>query len=268
MGFVGRDFHFDVKVLAGYKIEDVKVNIQQRNGETYAKVWSHEVVWPEYRNAKNANVHKHFLVPKDAVEGKYDFIITINDQNGTKLEVKKNFTIIDPLNFPVDPVLYDFGMFVNGEVFRSYRLSGPPLLNPEGLVKNGDVIKIGARFNGVKDNGKMYILLINKKFKHRPESIADIDFAKVIVYDVYEHHNLSGATRLSNTVLGPKPIYPVIRKLPDLVIGSAFDNNIPANAIAGDKAWESGDYYFGVIYQNTTYNIGVFNYLEFKIDIN
>lgn len=42
---------------------------------------------------KNATVHKHFDIPENAVEGKYDFTIIVNDENGTTLEEKRNITI-------------------------------------------------------------------------------------------------------------------------------------------------------------------------------
>ncbi|MBL0735922.1 DUF4625 domain-containing protein [Flavobacterium sp. GN10] len=92
---IGVDFHFNAEVTAADKIENVQVKIVQRSTETYSKVWSHEITWTQYAGAKNANVHKHFDIPEDAVAGKYDFIIIVNDQNGSKLEVKKNLTIIN-----------------------------------------------------------------------------------------------------------------------------------------------------------------------------
>ena len=92
---IGADFHFNAEVTAADKIENVQVKIVQKNTETYSKVWSHEITWTQYAGAKNATVHKHFDIPEDAVAGKYDFIIIVNDQNGSKLEVKKNLTIIN-----------------------------------------------------------------------------------------------------------------------------------------------------------------------------
>lgn len=92
---IGADFHFNAEVTAADKIENVQVKIVQRSTETYSKVWSHEITWTQYAGAKNATVHKHFDIPEDAAEGKYDFIIIVNDQNGSKLEVKKNLTIIN-----------------------------------------------------------------------------------------------------------------------------------------------------------------------------
>jgi hypothetical protein len=94
-GTIGQDFHFNAEVTAADKIENVQIKILQKSTETYPKVWSHEITWTQYTGAKNATVHKHFDIPEDAAEGKYDFIIIVNDQNGTKLEVKKNLTIIN-----------------------------------------------------------------------------------------------------------------------------------------------------------------------------
>jgi len=99
-GVIGKDFHFNAEVLVSGKIENVQVKILPRSGETYSKVWSHEITWDQYRDAKNTTVHKHFYIPTDAVEGKYDFLIIVNDQNGTKLEVKKSLTIYTEANAP------------------------------------------------------------------------------------------------------------------------------------------------------------------------
>lgn len=92
---IGADFHFNAEVTAADKIKNVQVKIVQKSTETYSKTWSHELTWTQYADSKNATVHKHFDIPEDAAEGKYDFIIIVNDQNGSKLEVKKNLTIIN-----------------------------------------------------------------------------------------------------------------------------------------------------------------------------
>ena len=99
-GVIGKDFHFNADVLVWGKIENVQVKILPRSGETYSKVWSHEITWDQYRDAKNTTVHKHFYIPTDAAEGKYDFLVIVNDQNGTKLEVKKSLTIYTEANAP------------------------------------------------------------------------------------------------------------------------------------------------------------------------
>ncbi|RAV28698.1 hypothetical protein DN748_12145 [Sinomicrobium soli] len=57
-----------------------------------------------------------------------------------------------------------------------------------------------------------------------------------------------------------------IRRIPNLVIGSASDNNTPPNPVSGDNAWANGGYYFGVVYTNTTYNMSLFHYIEFTVE--
>ena len=93
MAEIGKDFHFEADVVAGDKIEDIQINIRQITGENYSGPWSFELVWEEYRGLKNTNIHKHFDMPEDAVEGAYDFVITVNDQNGESLVVVRNLTI-------------------------------------------------------------------------------------------------------------------------------------------------------------------------------
>ena len=58
-----------------------------------------------------------------------------------------------------------------------------------------------------------------------------------------------------------------IRKTPPLIIGADHDNNAPQpRAIGGNKAWETGTYYLGVVYKNTTYNMGYFQYIELPLE--
>lgn len=94
IGVVGRDFHFNADIIAGDKIEKIQVKILPRSGESYSKVWRHEITWEQYKDARNAHVHEHFMIPGDAAEGKYDFVVIVNDQNGTILEEKRGITII------------------------------------------------------------------------------------------------------------------------------------------------------------------------------
>ncbi|WEK18530.1 MAG: DUF4625 domain-containing protein [Candidatus Pedobacter colombiensis] len=89
----GRDFHFNADVIASDKIKEVQVKILQKNGEVYARYWKFELVWTEYSGTKNTNVHKHFTIPAEAPEGKYDFYFVVLDENGTKLEIREDLTI-------------------------------------------------------------------------------------------------------------------------------------------------------------------------------
>lgn len=93
-GIVGMDFHFNADVLAGDKIEDVRINIRQKDGQTYTSPWEFEIIWVEYRGSRNAGLHKHFDIPEDAPVGVYDFYFIVDDQNGTTLEIREDFTIV------------------------------------------------------------------------------------------------------------------------------------------------------------------------------
>ncbi|WP_163400814.1 DUF4625 domain-containing protein [Flavobacterium fluviatile] len=248
-GTIGQDFHFNAEVTAGDKIENVQVKIVQRTTETYSKPWSHEITWTQYADAKNATVHKHFDIPEDAAEGKYDFIINVNDQNGTKLEVKKNLTIYKLENIPVNPVASVFTVFINDAfMYRKGKFS-----DANAKYKNNDVFSSQVSLQGIKGDGIMYLLLINKNVKHSPESVDQIDFKKVIVYDVFEHKNIENAGEFSNI---PWDGTQFTRDTPTLKIGAAKDNNSPIQQdLAANKSWVSGDYTFLVLYKNTTYNI-------------
>ena len=98
IGVVGQDFHFEADIVAGKRIDLVKVRIEQRENEAYAGVWRYEVVWEQYRGARNVSIHKHFDIPADAVVGTYDFIIDVIDQKGAKLEEVRAISIYETEN--------------------------------------------------------------------------------------------------------------------------------------------------------------------------
>lgn len=262
IGIVGEDFHLEMDVVAGDRIDVIQVRIEQRAGKTYAKEWRHEITWEQYRGAKNTNVHKHFDIPADAPEGTYDFMIVVSDQNGATLEETRTLTIYRRENLPVDPQLFAFNINKNGNFF--YRNGN---FVDTDVCRGGETVRSQATISGVKDDGIMYMLLINKKLNHRPETIEGIDFSKAIVYDVYEHEGWAEVGDFSNFVFDMETFTPV-RTTPPLVIGAANDNNIPQpNPITGEKVWESGDYLFGVIYKNTTHNISFFHYIDISVQI-
>lgn len=253
---IGQDFHFNAEITAADKIENVQVKIVQKSTETYSKVWSHEITWTQYADTKNATVHKHFDIPEDAAEGKYDFIIIVNDQNGTKLEVKKNLTIYKLENIPVNPVASVFTVFINDSFM--YRKGKFP--DETAKYKNNDIFSSQVTLEGVKGDGIMYLLLINKNAKHNPESVDQIDFSKVIVYDVFEHKNMTDAGQFSNI---PWDGTKFLRETPKLTIGAAKDNNVPvAQDLVANKSWTTGNYTFLVLYKNTTYNINFSQFIE------
>lgn len=253
---IGQDFHFNAEVTAADKIENVQIKIVQKSSENYSKPWSHEITWVQYAGAKNATVHKHFDIPEDAAEGKYDFIITVKDQNGTKLEVKKNLTIFKLENIPVNPVASVFTVFINDAfMYRKGKFS-----DPDAKFKNNDIFGSQVTLEGVKGDGIMYLLLINKNTKHNPESVDQIDFSKVIVYDVFEHKNMAEAGQFSNI---PWDGVQFTRDTPKLTIGAAKDNNSPVQQdLITNKLWATGNYTFLVLYKNTTYNINFSQSIE------
>ena len=274
IGVIGRDFHFNAEILAGDKIDAISLKIQPKVSETYAFDWSLEVVWEEYKGVKNATVHKHFDISESAAEGIYDLIITVEDENGTKLEEVKTITIFLPESLPVDPKLEEFSVSARGDSgFRIlYILSRGGYRDSETLeygdynvfINENETLNPAATISGIKGDGKLYILLINKKHNHRPESINSIDFTKAIVVDVFEHNDLEQTDRWTH-VNYLRPEFPDISKL---LIGASVDNNYPNPIeINSLKAWESGDYYVGVIYENTTYRMSLFHYLEVSINM-
>lgn len=259
IGVIGRDFHFNAEVVAATKIGHVKIRIQPISGETYSKTWSYETSWIGYKDTKNATIHEHLTIPADAAEGKYDFLIIVQDQNGAVLEEKKVINIFFAANLPVDPAVTFLVLTKNDLSF--YNRDGV-FVSGNKLSKN-EKLHASVTISGIKGDGKMYLVLINKKHNHRPEGVAAIDFSKVIVYDLAEHTNKATVGTFSNVIYTPS-----LRKPPYLVIGAVTDNNVPEpNQITGLKAWESGNYYFGIVYTNTTYNMNFSKYIEVSVNL-
>lgn len=257
IGTIGEDFHFNMDVLVDDKIDFIQVELKQNPAEKYEGVWSHNEKWDQYNGMKNTNVHKHFDIPADAKEGKYDFVISIHELNGSVTVENRHIRIFHKENLPVSPDLYALNVMVNDDFYFSgldnYEMPGY-------AFKTNDVIRTIANISSIKDDGKMYLLLINKKLNHKPETVSAIDFNKAIVYGVYEH---KGRAEVGSFVT------PFISDANQLIIGkSTEDFNSPTpNPISGAKAWESGSYYFGVVYTNTTHNMSYFKYIDLTVKL-
>jgi hypothetical protein len=251
IGTIGRDFHFNMDVLAKGKIDYIKVEISQIPSENYSGEWTHEVIWDQYKGLKNSNVHKHFDIPAEAIEGKYNFVISVYDTNGDITVENRHISLYLADNLPVNPEIYTFNVLTDDGI---YYTTDDGYMLPEYSFQQNSNLKAICRLSGVKGDGKMYVLLIKKRLNHKPETVSAIDFTKAVVYDVYEHRNMPEVGEIVST-------------LNNFPIGALTDLNTPQpNSIDGLKAWETGDYYLGVVYTNTTYNISYFNYIDIKIN--
>ncbi|MCV9927870.1 DUF4625 domain-containing protein [Flavobacterium sp. LS1R49] len=257
-GQIGRDFHFNADVTAGGKIADVQLKILPKKGEKYATDWKLELIWNEYIGAKNTTVHKHFNIPNDAPEGKYDFYFIVLDTNGSKLEIKEDLTIVHPANLPTDPVI-GRDMISRNETLI-YHMG--TWVEPELIFKKNDELTAHAQISQIKGDGILYSVLIKKSANYHPESIDNLDFNKVIVISKVEHKDLAPASKITtlqkvNDVWGGEKI----------LIGAPNDANKPnANPITNEKIWESGVYNWVVLYKNTTYNLNVYKSMPITIN--
>ncbi len=253
----GRDFHLNADVVAGDKIKAVEIKILQKAGQTYTSTWKFELAWEQYNGAKNTNVHKHFTIPAEAPEGKYDFYFTVLDENGTRLEIKEDFTIIDAANMPVDPKIGRDIFSRNGTVI--YYMDS--YVEQELIFKKGDEFTAHAQVSEIKGDGILYTVLIKRKANYFPESIDKLDLSKAIVISKVEHKGLPNASKIStlkqvNGVYGGETI----------TIGAEKDGNEPiTNPIIGEKAWESGKYNLVILYKNTTYNMSTYKSIPITI---
>ncbi|EDM35523.1 hypothetical protein PBAL39_07545 [Pedobacter sp. BAL39] len=255
---IGRDFHFNADVVAGDKIRSVQLKVLQKSGETYSNSWKMELDWQEYVGAKNTNVHKHFSIPTDAPEGKYDFYFIVTDENGSVLEIKEELQISDPANMPVDPKIGRDMISRNGDLI--YYMD--TWVEQELVFKKGDELTAHAQISEIAGDGILYSVLIKKTANYHPESVDQLDLSKVIVISKVEHQGLAASSKITtlrriNGVLGGETI----------AIGAEKDANDPvANPITAGKAWGSGQYNWVILYKNTSYNMNVYKSMPITID--
>jgi hypothetical protein len=251
----GRDFHFNAEVTAGVRISAVSVKILPKAGQTYSASWKMELAWEEFKGAKNTTVHKHFTIPAEAPEGTYEFLFTVDDENGTKLELKEDLVIIDAANMPVDPVV-DRDIFLRGEdmIYQMNTYVETPL-----AYKKGDKFTARAQIRQIQGDGVLYTALIKRKLSYFPETVAQLDMTKAIIMSKTEHKGLGPASKVStlkqtNGVWGGD----------DIVIGA--DTDVLGTAITGDKTWESGQYDLVILYYNTTYKVSTHKSIPITIN--
>lgn len=253
----GRDFHFNADVVAGDRIKDVSIKIVQKAGASYSAAWKLELGWPEYKGAKNTNVHKHFLIPAAAPEGKYDFIFTVSDENGTQLEVKETLDVIDPANIPVDPKIGKDKVWRNGSLIYD----NGTYIEKELQFGKGDEIRLHAEVENLQGDGILYSVLVKKSLNYHPESPTNLDLSKVIVVSKIEHANLPAASKITTLKNAALPGSEAI------IVGVEKDNNEPAaNFINGSKSWESGAYNWVLLYQNTSHQVSVYKSIPVTIN--
>jgi hypothetical protein len=266
IGVIGEDFHFEGDILAVDKIDTVEVQFVQKPGQTYSKPWKHEIIWTQYKGLKNTNIHKHFNIPKEAAEGKYDLIVIVHDENGSKLEVKRDLEIYTRTNLPIRPIVS--GLYMHRNWMPFYDSHSDRDNYPTQRFKKGDTLQVQANISFVKGDGKLYLLLIKKSANYNPKTIEEVDLSKSIVYDVFEHKKEANIYDFSNTIFDFNS-YTVVRNMPNLIIGAEKDNNTPeANTISGAKAWQTGDYNLVMIYKNTTANQTLYKSIPLGIDYN
>jgi len=252
---IGRDFHFNADVIAGDKIADVQLKILPKSGEIYTKDWKLEFTWNQYIGAKNTNIHKHFTIPADAPEGKFDFIFIVLDENGTRLEITEELTIIDPANLPADPLIGRDMISRNDDLIYYMET----WTEPELIFKKNDLLTAHAQVSQIMGDGILYSVLIKKNLNYYPENIDNLDLKKVIVISKVEHKDLAPASKIAtlqkiNEVWGGESI----------IIGA--DKDFIGNPTTLDKVWQSGQYNWVILYKNTTHNISVYKSMPITIN--
>ncbi len=250
----GRDFHFNADILAGDKIESVQVKILPKAGQTNSLQWKMEIAWEEFTGLKNANVHKHFTIPVEAPEGKFDFFFIINDVNGSKLELKEDFQIFDAANMPVDPIV-DRDIFSRNDDMVYYM--NTYVENPL-VFKKGDKFTARAQIKQIQGDGILYTALIKRTLSHFPETVEKLDLSKAIIISKVDHKDLGPASKVNTYKL----VNGVVSG-DDIIIGAEKDGL--GSQISGERQWQSGQYNLVILYKNTTFNMSTFKSIPMTI---
>jgi hypothetical protein len=212
------------------------------------------MAWDEFKRLKNANVHKHFTIPVEAPEGKFDFFFIVNDVNGSKLELKEDFQIFDAANMPVDPIV-DRDIFSrNGDmVYYMNTYVENPL-----VFKKGDKFTARAQIKQIQGDGILYTALIRRTLNHFPETVDKLDLTKAIIISKVEHKDLGPASKVNTYKLDNGVI-----SGDDIIIGAEKDGL--GSQITGDRQWQSGQYNLVILYKNTTFNMSTFKSIPITI---
>lgn len=250
----GRDFHLNADVLAGDRIASVQIKILPKDGQRYIAPWKMEISWDEFNGLKNANVHKHFTIPAEAPEGIYDFFFIVQDANGTTLELKADFQIMDAANMPVDPIV-DRDIFSRNENMIYYM--DKYLENPL-VFKRGDKFTARAQIKQIQGDGILYTALIKRKLNYFPETVDKLDLNKAIVISKVEHKNLGPASKVNTYQLRNG-----VLTGDDIIIGAEKDGL--GSQITADRQWESGLYHLVILYNNTSFNRSTFKSIPVTI---
>jgi hypothetical protein len=160
-------------------------------------------------------------------------LLIVTDVNGTKLEIKEDFTIIAASDLPFNPSFTFRKVPTENEVF-----------------KKGDVITARFSVNDVKGEGILCAVLIKESAKHYPETVSGIDFTKAIVLGRFTNDTEPGWGMFTT-----------------LTVGTSEDLNPPAgSAITGQKSWESGKYNFVMFYENKGNSISIYKSIPIVIE--
>lgn len=103
-GYTGSDIHVEAQVTAPGTIANVQVTIQPASGTG----WKFDSVYTAgFAGLKNAEFHKHIIIPAEAATGHYQLRLTVTDQRGqkktheAKIEIKTDPTLPTATGFEV-----------------------------------------------------------------------------------------------------------------------------------------------------------------------
>lgn len=256
---IGGDFYFNTEVFAENKIDVVQLKIApaQGAGARRAESWSFEKTWEQYRGLTDTQVQEHIKIPTEATEGTYDLSLIVKDQKEGVTEQKSKIQISSSGDMLANPhmIMVLMKKDARGVFYGDSEIKTNNVLTPQ------DTLVGYLELRKVAGNGKLVSFLVNKKHNHRPLSMDKIDYDKVIVYNISEHKGFqSPAIYIPRNNVDYRIWY--------LKIGSENDLNTPPKKITGNRAWETGDYYFGAIYQNSSGDITACRYADVVIKMN
>ena len=94
--YAGNDLHMDGEVVAGGKINTIRVTIHPEGEEhKFATAgWEIDTTYSSFYGLKNTNFHEHLDIPTTADTGHYHFHFIVVDLEGNSTELERELHIL------------------------------------------------------------------------------------------------------------------------------------------------------------------------------
>ncbi len=213
IGYIGSDLHIEADIVSEGRIEKVTIEIHHEGDHQKSLTivlhddeWEVDTTYTKFSGLKNTNFHEHFDIPLYAEPGDYHFHFIVTDMEGQQTTVEEELEIKIPED-NVAPLVSVTAAPSSKQVFN-----------------NGQVITVSGMVTDDKALGGMYIGLVRAD-----QNLTDTQVNASNTITILHTHDFVNPKSHNFSA--------------SITVGAAKDNNITPKDIAGDIAWQSGNYY-------------------------